>query len=47
MRISNNGKYWVVQNPLGDVVAMFKSLKALTDYILITEQIIKMKNMGV
>ena len=36
MGISNNGKYWIVKDPVGNEIARFKSLKELVNYVSIT-----------
>lgn len=43
MVINNNGKYWIVYDSSGKIVALFKSIASLADYVNVTKQVSRMR----
>ena len=43
MVINNNGKYWIVYDSSGKIVALFKSIVSLADYVNVTQQVSRMR----
>ena len=43
MVINNNGKYWIVYDSSGKIVALFKSIVSLADYVIVTKQVSRMR----
>lgn len=44
MVINNNGKYWIVQDSSGKIIALFKSIVSLADYVIVINQVAKMRS---
>ncbi len=43
MVINNNGKYWIVYDSSGKIIALFKSIVSLADYVNVKKQVSRMR----
>ena len=43
MVINNNGKYWIVYDSSGKIVASFNGFVSLADYVSVTQQVSRMR----
>lgn len=46
MVINNNGKYWIVYDSSGKIIALFKSIVSLADYVIVTKQVARMRSVS-